>query len=109
MAGDLLSLEADPAEGERLIEPVMRQGRRVGARVSLAEARQRTLRELDRLPEPLKKLEHVGDYSVTVSDALRKLARDVDEAQLSLQSLSQLGAKQLSKPPIVSSTERGEA
>jgi nicotinate phosphoribosyltransferase len=108
MAGDLLSLEEDPAEGERLIEPVMRQGRRVGAQESLIEARQRTLRELDRLPEPLKRLERVGEYPVAVSDALRKLAREVDEAQLRLQSSSQVEVGPTSKPTIISSTERGE-
>jgi nicotinate phosphoribosyltransferase len=108
MAGDLLSLEGDPAEGERLIEPVMRQGRRVGAQESLMEVRQRTLRELDRLPEPLKRLERVGEYPVAVSDALRKLAREVDEAQLRLQSSLQVEGGPTSKPTIISSTERGE-
>jgi nicotinate phosphoribosyltransferase len=108
MAGDLLSLEEDPAEGERLIEPVMRQGRRVGAQESLMEVRQRTLRELDRLPEPLKRLERVGEYPVAVSDALRKLAREVDEAQLRLQSSLQVEGGPTSKPTIISSTERGE-
>lgn len=109
MAGDLLSLEEDPAEGERLIEPVMRQGRRVGAQESLMQARQRTLRELDRLPEPLQKLERVGDYPVAVSDALQKLARDVDEAQLRPHLSPKLEVTPMSKPTINSSTERGEA
>lgn len=109
MAGDLLSLEEDPAEGERLIEPVMRQGRRLGAQESLTEARQRTLRQLNRLPEALKKLERVGDYPVAVSDALQRLARDVDEAQLRLQMSSKLEVSPISKPTIISSSERGEA
>jgi hypothetical protein len=72
------------------------------------EVRQRTLRELDRLPEPLKRLERVGEYPVAVSDALRKLAREVDEAQLRLQSSLQVEGGPTSKPTIISSTERGE-
>jgi nicotinate phosphoribosyltransferase len=105
MAGDLLSLEEDRSEGERLIEPVMRQGRRVGTRVLLSKARDRTLGELNRLPEALRKLERAQEYPVLVSDALRKLAQDVDAMQRVLKSTTQLEKKSLTDPTISSSTE----
>ena len=81
MDGDLLSLEGEHEEGERLIELVMKDGRRVGAPVPLVRSRQRTLSELARLPDRLRKLAPAPDYPVVVSEALRQLAENVDAAQ----------------------------
>src|SRR3974390_2898264 len=53
MAGDVLSLETDSQAGEPLIEIVMKHGRRVGQKPSLAEIRARAANDLARLPEPL--------------------------------------------------------
>jgi hypothetical protein len=39
------------------------------------------LAALKRLPEALTSLAHAPDYPVTVSDAVRRLAREVDEVQ----------------------------
>jgi nicotinate phosphoribosyltransferase len=82
IAGDLLTLEDDralPASRlEPLIEPVMRGGRRIGAGPSLAQARERAAAELRRLPQPLQALRTDASYPVTVSAALRALAREVD-------------------------------
>jgi nicotinate phosphoribosyltransferase len=78
IAGDVLSLEEDDQTGEPLIEPVMRGGRRLGPRPALAEVRARTARSLERLPEPLRRLEPGASCPVEVADALRKLADDVD-------------------------------
>ncbi len=78
MRGDVLSLETDKQAGEALIVPVMRAGKRIGAAPTLAQIRERAVRELARLPEPLKRLETGHDYPVKIADALSKLAAQLD-------------------------------
>ncbi len=78
MAGDVLTLEDDTQEGEALIRPVMRAGRRLGAPESLAAVRERAADQLSRLPEPLKRLEVSSPYAVKISPRLRALADEVD-------------------------------
>jgi nicotinate phosphoribosyltransferase len=83
MAGDVLTLDSDPAleisELEPLIEPVMQGGRRISRLPSLKQARERTTAELQRLPQPLRALHPDTTYPVIVSDPLRALARAVDK------------------------------
>ncbi len=81
MKGDVLSLENDVQSGEPLIERVMKEGRRVRPRPTLAEIRERTAHQLKRLPEPLCRLEGGASYPVKIADALRKLAAAVDRRQ----------------------------
>jgi nicotinate phosphoribosyltransferase len=78
MAGDTISLEDDLQSGEPLLEPVMRDGRRLSPMPTLAEARGRVARELERLPDPLRQLGPGAAYPVVVADALKRLAADVD-------------------------------
>jgi nicotinate phosphoribosyltransferase len=78
MAGDIISLESDKQPGEPLIEPVMQTGRRLAPSPTLAQIRERAARELERLPEPLRRLQTGASYPVEVSDALKRLAADVD-------------------------------
>jgi nicotinate phosphoribosyltransferase len=78
MAGDVLSLENDDQAGEPLIELVMQGGKRVAPAPLLAEIRARAARDLQRLPEPLRRLEPGASYPVEVSEALRRLAAEVD-------------------------------
>jgi nicotinate phosphoribosyltransferase len=75
-------LEGDRIEGETLIETVMKQGRRLAPPVPLAQSRQRALGELKRLPETLRSLARGSEYPVTVSEALRQLAQEVDAMQV---------------------------
>lgn len=82
MHEDILSLEGDRVDGEALIQPVMKAGRRLSAPEPLAQSRARALRELNRLPETLKRLERAPDFPVNVSEPLKSLARDVDRLQL---------------------------
>jgi nicotinate phosphoribosyltransferase len=82
MCADMLSLEGDRIEGETLIETVMKQGRRLAPPVPLAQSRQRALGELKRLPETLRSLARGSEYPVTVSEALRQLAQEVDAMQV---------------------------
>jgi nicotinate phosphoribosyltransferase len=78
MAGDVLSVESDDHSGEPLIQPVMRGGRRIAPSPPLADVRARAARDLERLPEPLRRLEPDARYPVHVADALTRLAAEVD-------------------------------
>ena len=51
MAGDILSLENDWQEGEPLIQPFMKEGKRITPREPLDKLRQRALAQIDRLPQ----------------------------------------------------------
>jgi nicotinate phosphoribosyltransferase len=66
-ARDVVTAEGDAQPGEPLIVPVMRGGKRL-AQPSLAESRERCLRDMARLPAP----------SVEIAPALRALADAVD-------------------------------
>jgi nicotinate phosphoribosyltransferase len=81
MAGDILALEGDEMDGEALIRPVMRRGRRIAPPEPLIESRARALRELKRLPDALKQLQHAPEYPVVVSETLKGLAQQVDTLQ----------------------------
>jgi nicotinate phosphoribosyltransferase len=81
MAGDIISIETPtPPWGgaEPLIQPIMQGGRRLRPPESLVEIRLRAKRELERLPEPLRRLEPEATYPVAVADELQKLAAEVD-------------------------------
>jgi nicotinate phosphoribosyltransferase len=75
---DILSLGEDEQAGEPLIEPVVKGGRRLTPQPTLAEIRARAARGLERLPDPLRRLEPGASYPVEVADALKRLAAEVD-------------------------------
>jgi nicotinate phosphoribosyltransferase len=81
MAGDVISLETDAQQGETLLRPVMRGGRRLEPQPSLDQCRAHAARELARLPAPLRALEPGAAYPVTVADALVRLAAELDRRQ----------------------------
>jgi nicotinate phosphoribosyltransferase len=81
MAGDLLALEDEGGDGEPLLRPAMRDGQRVQPADDLLQARERCRRDLERLPQPLRALEPAAAYPVQVSDALQRLAAEVDRRQ----------------------------
>jgi len=78
ISGDVLCLEGRDQSGEPLIHPVMRGGRRLRQKPSLDDIRSRVKAELERLPEPLRRLETETTYPVVVADELVKLAAEVD-------------------------------
>jgi nicotinate phosphoribosyltransferase len=78
MSGDLMSIEGDAQAGEPLLEPVMRGGRRIAPRPTLADSRARAARDLARLPEALRRLMPGTTYLVEVTAALVELAAAVD-------------------------------
>jgi len=78
MAGDTISLADDRQEGEPLLVPAMRAGRRVEPAQTLAQGRAHVAHELERLPAPLRRLDRAEPYPVAVADALKRLAAEVD-------------------------------
>ena len=78
MSADALSLETEKQSGEPLLELVMRAGRRTVPAPTLAESRAHAASSLARLPDALRGLEPKLAYRVDVSDALERLAADVD-------------------------------
>ena len=87
MTGDIITLDGDPQPGEPLLQPVMKAGRRIGPTPTLAKIRERAARELERLPEPLRRLDPQASYPITISEPLRRLTEETDRR------LAQLGAK----------------
>ncbi|MGH8129868.1 MAG: nicotinate phosphoribosyltransferase [Steroidobacteraceae bacterium] len=75
---DEVVLESDPVRGERLLVPVMRNGKRVDAYQTLAKARDRARRELASLPAKLRSMERQEIYEVGISPSIRSLAEAVD-------------------------------
>ena len=57
----------------------MKNGRRLQPQPTLAEIRARAARDLERLPEPLRRLERSASYPVQVTDRLVRLAAEVDQ------------------------------
>jgi nicotinate phosphoribosyltransferase len=78
MAGDLLSLADHEKAGEPLLHPVMLGGRRLAPSPSLDDIRRHAKRELERLPDALRRLEPGAAYPVEVAADLVKLASEVD-------------------------------
>ena len=78
LAQDIVSLETDKQAGEPLMQLVMQGGRRTGPQPTLDESRARAARDLQRLPEPLRRLQPNATYRVEVADALVRLAAEVD-------------------------------
>ncbi len=79
MAYDVLTLADDPQDGSALLQPVMREGRRLAPAPGLADVRAHVADELSRLPEHLRRLQDGPPYQVRVSQALRDLAKACDE------------------------------
>lgn len=78
MCGDVLSLEGDKQDGEALVVPVMRAGKRLAPAPTLAQIRERAARDLARLPEPLRRLEPGVAYPVEISAKLKAMAAEID-------------------------------
>jgi len=89
MAYDVLTLDGETdlkSEGtdfksvpDGLIQPVMREGRRLASPPALTDVRARVADELARLPEHLRRLQESPPYQVRVAQALRDLAKACDE------------------------------
>jgi len=78
MAGDLLALVDDAAEGEPLLVPVLRGGARVGPPPTLAALRDHARAQIAALPPRLQALDAAAPYPVEIAPSLRALAAAVD-------------------------------
>lgn len=79
IAGDVVALVDEPAAGEKLLRPAMRNGRRVEGFPTLAQARAHAAASLACLPPALRRLE-AGIVPVTISEGIRRLAAQLDAA-----------------------------
>ena len=78
---DVVQLESEPRDGEALLRPCMRSGRRVGPTPTLAESRAYLARQLGTLPAPLRTLQPAPiPFEAEISAQLRSLACAVDAA-----------------------------
>lgn len=73
MAGDVVALVAEPVDGEPLLRPVMRRGRRLAA-ADLEAARERMRAAFAALPEGLADLDRSPGYPVEISAGIRGIA-----------------------------------
>jgi nicotinate phosphoribosyltransferase len=79
IADDEVALIDEPAEGEALLWPAMRGGRRVDSLASLTDAHAHAAASLARLPAPLRRLEPEF-VPVQISQGIRRLAAELDLA-----------------------------
>ena len=77
--GDLVTRADETAEGEALMEQVVRQGQLVRPLPDLGAIRQHCASQFSSLPERLKKLDATGDYPIEYSDLLEDEARRLME------------------------------
>ncbi|MDH4329355.1 MAG: nicotinate phosphoribosyltransferase [Nitrospira sp.] len=80
---DIITTLDDRLDGEPLLHPVMKDGRRLAISPSLADMRRRVAARLEQLPASLRNLEDAPAYNVQISSSLQTLAQDVDHAMQS--------------------------
>jgi nicotinate phosphoribosyltransferase len=78
LAGDTLGLATEDWPGRPLLVPVMRGGRRLEPRETLARARGRASDQLATLPDALRGLDVRAPYAVEVTESVKALAAEVD-------------------------------
>ncbi len=79
-AGDLVSLEGEHHDGEALLRPIMRNGRRLAPAIALDEIRKYARDQLADLPAALKRLDPFS-YRVEIGSSLRALAAELDRSE----------------------------
>ena len=80
MTRDTVAVHDEQLPGQRLLWPVMSQGRRVSAPQTLIQLQEQTLAQLSQLPQTLRSLEKANQYPVVIAESLHRLARTIDEA-----------------------------
>ena len=76
---DAVTLETEEATGAKLLQPVMRGGKRLAASPATGALRDWASRQLATLPSGLRGLAQAAEpYRVDISEALRELAAQVD-------------------------------
>ncbi len=75
---DIITTDDDQQSGQPLLQPVMKEGRRLAVSPPLAEVRHQAAAQLGQLSQSLRTLETVPAYDVRISPALQNLAQTVD-------------------------------
>ena len=78
MTGDVLTVAGDVQDGDPLIRPYMKDGKRLATPETLADIRLRAAEGLRSLPRHLRELRDTPPYPVDVSPALKKMKLDVE-------------------------------
>jgi nicotinate phosphoribosyltransferase len=78
IAGDVIALTSETADGEPLLRPIMREGKRITGLPELEAARRHASASLAQLPGSLRRLETL-QVPVQISQGIRKLAADLDK------------------------------
>jgi nicotinate phosphoribosyltransferase len=78
LTGDCLNLEDAPQSGEPLLQPVMREGKRLAPPEPTDEIRERIQRQLAMLPATLRAIGTEASYPVDIAPELRELAAQLD-------------------------------
>ncbi|MFZ5862465.1 MAG: nicotinate phosphoribosyltransferase [Nitrospirota bacterium] len=81
MIEDLVTLDGDLQDGEPLLAPVMRGGKRLSPPRPLSEIRDYTREQLATLPDALRTLDGDASYPVRVAPAVLALADAVDRVE----------------------------
>lgn len=78
MRGDTVAEADESCEGEALLQPVMRKGRRLHEPESIQAIRERVRGTLEALPADIKRLRDPAGYPVEISPGLKRLASQFD-------------------------------
>ena len=79
---DHVALHDESLSGEPLLQPAMRQGKRLNPPASLEQLRTHAARQLEQLPEALRSLEPAPPYPVHISQKIRDLTEHLDQQSL---------------------------
>jgi nicotinate phosphoribosyltransferase len=83
-AFDVVTTASDRQTGTRLLESVVKDGRRVAPAPSLDDIRRLVATQLARLPARLRTLEQAPPYEVRIAPALQELAQALDQNEPAL-------------------------
>jgi len=75
--GDIIALEHEKVEGEPLLQPAVKEGKRVRGKPELSETRTYCLDAVSRLPDYLKKVRVKKKYAITLAHDLRSLIKQL--------------------------------
>lgn len=77
---DTLALLDEECSGENMLQPVMRQGKRLEKPESTATIRNRAASQLQQLPDNLRTLTGNADYEFRITQAMQELADQLDRS-----------------------------
>jgi nicotinate phosphoribosyltransferase len=80
LAGDVLGLRAEALPGERLLQPVLREGALIAPLPSLPQIRERAQAQREALPDSIRRLQDPEPLQLTISEGLRAVVAELDRA-----------------------------